>query len=167
MRAPLRELPAIRAVFARGELSYAKVRALTRVATPESEEGLLPLAGVLTASQLERALRVYRRVTTSEAGDVQDYEELSWHWDEDGALVVRAKLAPEDGAVFLEALAASRDRLWRSAEGGSAEPPEVATPRRPTNVDALLALADNALARGQGGRAATATRSSSTSRRLR
>ena len=59
----LSELPAIREAFARGELSYAKVRALTRVATPESEAGLLPLAGVLTASQLERALRVYRRVT--------------------------------------------------------------------------------------------------------
>jgi hypothetical protein len=48
----LLDLPAIRAAFARGELSYAKVRALTRVATPESEVGLLPLAGGLTASQL-------------------------------------------------------------------------------------------------------------------
>jgi Domain of unknown function (DUF222)/HNH endonuclease len=77
---------------------------------------------------------------------VQDYEELTWSWDEDGALIVRAKLAPEDGALFLAALAASRDRLWRSGGGVSAAPPGVAAPRRPTNVDALLALADNALA---------------------
>jgi hypothetical protein len=146
----LPELPAIREAFGLGRLSYAKVRALTRVATPETEMELLPLAEVLTAAQLERALRAYRRVTTSEARDIQDYEELTWHWDEDGALVVRARLAPEDGALFLKALAASRDRLARSApedESGSAEPPEVAAERRPTNVDALVALADNELAR--------------------
>ena len=50
----LQELPAIRAAFGRGELTFSKVRALTRVATGSSEEGLLDLAGALTASQLER-----------------------------------------------------------------------------------------------------------------
>ncbi len=47
----------IHAAFARGELSYAKVRALTRVATPDSEEELLELARALTAAQLERTVR--------------------------------------------------------------------------------------------------------------
>jgi len=51
----LEGLPATRAAFGRGELSLAKVRALTRVATPACEERLLELAGILTASQLERA----------------------------------------------------------------------------------------------------------------
>ena len=63
----LHELPATRAAFSRGELTFTKVRALTRVATASSEERLLELAGALTASQLERALRVYRRITTDEA----------------------------------------------------------------------------------------------------
>ncbi|MFY9890159.1 MAG: DUF222 domain-containing protein, partial [Streptosporangiaceae bacterium] len=36
----LRELPAIGAEFAAGRMSYAKVRALTRIATPETEAGL-------------------------------------------------------------------------------------------------------------------------------
>jgi hypothetical protein len=151
----LSQLPAIREAFALGRLSYAKVRALTRVATPESEMELLPLADVLTAGQLERALRVYRRVSTKEARDLQDYEELTWYWDEDGALVVRARLAPEDGALLLKALAASRDRLrdfGQEEERGSAEPrtgPEV---HGPSNVDALVALADNELAqRTRGG----------------
>jgi hypothetical protein len=143
-------LPAIREAFARGELSYAKVRALTRVATAESEAGLLPLAEVLTAAQLERALRVYRRVSTREARELQDYEELIWYWDEDGALVIRGRLAPEDGALFLKALEASRERLWRSnqpdEERGSAEPPPDDPPHRPSNVDALVALSDSALA---------------------
>jgi Domain of unknown function (DUF222) len=47
------ELPLIHEAFARGELSYAKVRALTRVAECENEEELLELARHLTASQLD------------------------------------------------------------------------------------------------------------------
>jgi uncharacterized protein DUF222 len=38
-------LPRLADALARGELSYAKVRALTRVATPETEEGLLAVVG--------------------------------------------------------------------------------------------------------------------------
>ena len=55
-------MPLIRAGFARGELSYAKVRALTRVASAENEGELLDLARVLSAAQLERTVRAYRRV---------------------------------------------------------------------------------------------------------
>src|SRR3954447_25298875 len=47
-------LPAIRAAFAAGRLSYSKVRALTRIAAPDSEQALLDLAGVCTAAQLDR-----------------------------------------------------------------------------------------------------------------
>jgi hypothetical protein len=63
----LAHVPLTRAAFARGELSYAKVRALTRVATPENEEELLEFAAVYTAAQLERTVRSYRRVTVDEA----------------------------------------------------------------------------------------------------
>ena len=63
----LRELPLTHAAFASGELSYAKVRALTRVATPANEQELLGLARACTASQLERVVRAYRRVTVEEA----------------------------------------------------------------------------------------------------
>src|SRR3954447_16908928 len=56
----LPELPLIHAAFAHGELSYSKVRALTRVAEPDSEEALVELARTLTAAQLERAVRAYR-----------------------------------------------------------------------------------------------------------
>jgi hypothetical protein len=41
----LRDLPVIRARFAAGRLSYAKVRALTRIATAATEAGLAELAG--------------------------------------------------------------------------------------------------------------------------
>jgi Domain of unknown function (DUF222) len=44
----LRDLPVIRARFAAGRLSYAKVRALTRIAAPATEAGLAGLAGPMT-----------------------------------------------------------------------------------------------------------------------
>src|SRR5919206_3388934 len=55
----LAELPAIRAAFGSGELSYSQVRALTRAATPELEPTLLEIARYATAAQLERTLRAY------------------------------------------------------------------------------------------------------------
>src|SRR5882724_2433502 len=48
--------------LARGELSYAKVRALTRVATPETEERLLAVGRAGTAAHVERIVRGWRRV---------------------------------------------------------------------------------------------------------
>jgi Domain of unknown function (DUF222)/HNH endonuclease len=131
----LAELPLIRDAFSRGELSFAKVRALTRIAEPESEAELLDLALQLTAAQLERAVRAYRRVTTEEAVAVQENAYLHWYWDDDGSLVLRGQLAPEDGAVFLQAIEAAHAAL---RERGSAEP-------RATNADALVAMADLSL----------------------
>jgi hypothetical protein len=146
----LPELPLIRASFACGELSYAKVRALTRVATAETEAELLDFAAVLTAAQLERALRAYARVSTREAHELQKWERLTYFWDDDGNLIVRGRLAPEDGALFIRALEAAREQLWKANddwwkedEGGSAEPRH----RPPSNAEAFVTMADNALAR--------------------
>ncbi|MGH3225537.1 MAG: DUF222 domain-containing protein, partial [Streptosporangiaceae bacterium] len=58
----LRDLPVIRGEFGAGRLSYAKVRALTRIATPENEEGLVEIAGPMTGNQLERFARAHRQV---------------------------------------------------------------------------------------------------------
>jgi hypothetical protein len=138
----LPELPLIHAAFARGELSYAKVRALVRVAEPETEHNLLDLAEVLTASQLERALRACRRVLNAEAQEVHEDAHLDLFWDEDDALVVQGRLAPEDGALLVRAIEAARDTLAEEGECGSAEPRR----RRATRAQALVALADATLA---------------------
>lgn len=58
----LAELPAISGAFARGELSYSKVRALTRVATPKNEAILLDIALNGTAHHVEQLVRKYARV---------------------------------------------------------------------------------------------------------
>jgi Domain of unknown function (DUF222) len=59
----LRDLPVIRAEFAVGRLSYAKVRALTRIATPDTEAGLAEIAGPMTGNQLERFACAHRQVS--------------------------------------------------------------------------------------------------------
>src|SRR5687768_13416831 len=107
----LQELPVTRAAFSRGELTFTKVRALTRVATSSSEEGLLELAALLTASQLERALRVFRRVAVAEARETHELEFVDYRFEEDGSLYLRARLAAEDGTVLVKALEAARERV--------------------------------------------------------
>jgi hypothetical protein len=146
----LGELPLIHAAFAHGELSYAKARALTRVATAENEEGLLRLSRVFTAAQLERAVRAYRRVTTKESRDLQEGAHLSVFWEDDGSLSIRGRLAPEDGALLLRALDAMRDTLWEQSRG-SAEPRPT---KQASNGEALVAVADAALAHAGDGRPA-------------
>ena len=53
----LGDLPLLGAAMERGELSFSKVRALTRIATQQTEEELLELARHATASQVERIVR--------------------------------------------------------------------------------------------------------------
>src|SRR5207237_2678565 len=133
----LAELPRTRAAFAQGVLSYAKVRALTRVATAESEGELLELAGVLTAAQLERTVRAYRRVTAAEAREQLADTFLSVSWNSDGSLELHGRLAPEDGALLLRALEARRDSSWKQGRG-SAEPRPA---RQASKAEALVAVA--------------------------
>ena len=156
----LAELPLIHEAFSRGELSYAKVRALTRVATAENEEELLELASVMTAAQLERSVRAYRRVTTAEACEQQEEAYLSVFWEADGSLEIHGRLAPEDGALLLRALDAVRDAEWNERRG-SAEPRPA---RQASNAEALVAVAEAALANPdrRAARAASATKSSCT-----
>src|SRR6267142_3451120 len=58
----LGSLPVLAHALARGQLSYAKVRALTRVATPETEARLLAVARAGTAAHVERIVRGWRLV---------------------------------------------------------------------------------------------------------
>ena len=55
-------LPALADALARGELSYAKVRALTRIATPETEARLLAVGRAGTAVHVESIVRGWRRL---------------------------------------------------------------------------------------------------------
>lgn len=121
------DLPLLSAAFAEGRLSYSKIRAVTRVAEPETEQMLLEQAVEATASQLDRVVRAWRRSDRVDDTTVAAKEQFEYWWDADGMLVVRMRLGPEDGADFLAAVesrsetATRRDRAAakRSADAGA------------------------------------------------
>src|SRR2546429_3301982 len=124
-------LPLLARALARGELSYAKVRALTRIATPETEERLLAFGKAGTAAHVERLVRGWRRVDAQaearETARRHASRALHVYQDEDGMVIVRGRLAPEVGALLVQAPAAARDALYRQARAtdASARPADV------------------------------------------
>src|SRR5215467_14030310 len=115
----LRELPVIRAEFGAGRLSYAKVRALTRIATPDTEAGLAELAGPMTGNQLERFARAHRQVTQVDDEAARVQRRLALRFEDDGSLSGTFRLPPLQGAVLLKALRAAAAEPGR--DGVSAE----------------------------------------------
>src|SRR5947208_2370564 len=110
-------LPRLARALARGELSYAKVRALTRVATPETEERLLGVGRAGTAEHVERIVRGWRRVDRNaearEAATRHRSRALHVYRDDDGMVRVRGRLEPEVGELLIQALAAARETLYQ------------------------------------------------------
>jgi hypothetical protein len=107
----LRDLPVIRGEFAAGRLSYAKVRALTRIATPDTEAGLAEIAGPMTGNQLERFARAHRQVSSADDADARVRRRLTWRFEDDGSLSGTFRLPPLAGAVLLKALRAAASDL--------------------------------------------------------
>jgi hypothetical protein len=150
----LATLPRLAEALAHGELSYAKVRALTRVATPETEARLLAVGRAGTAAHVERIVHGWRRVDRQaearEAVRRHASRALHVHQDEDGMVVLRGQLEPEVGALLLQALDAARETLYQRARAEvpptdpSGDPPTPAQQR----ADALALLAETALHQG-------------------
>ena len=145
-------LPRLAAALARGEVSYSKVRALTRVATPETEARLLAVARAGTAAHVERIVRAWRRVDARvEAEDAtvrHRRRSLQVYPDDDGTFVVRGRLEPEVGALLVRALEAAGERLYAraraAAAAGETDPPT----HGQRQADALALVAETALAHG-------------------
>src|SRR5438552_3774813 len=151
-------LPRLARALARGQLSYAKVRALTRVATPETEERLLGVGRAGTAEHVECIVRGWRRVDRNaearEAATRHRSRALHVYRDDDGMVRVRGRLEPEVGELLIQALAAAREtsyqRTHRTFVGaGSAPMPveDIPTFER-QQADALALLAETALHHG-------------------
>jgi hypothetical protein len=107
----LENLPRISAAMERGQLSYSKARALTRVACAATEEYFLDIALHGTASHVEKLVRGYRRA--QEAAELsrearqQATRHVSYFYDEDGSLILKARLPTEFGALLIKALDAA------------------------------------------------------------
>jgi hypothetical protein len=147
----LADLPLVSEALRKGEVSYSKVRAISRVATPETEGELLRLAKAGTACHLERIVRGLRRVdrlqAVSDENRRDDSRYLSAHVDEDGMVVVRGRLPPEAGAVFLRALDAAQQQLFDVARQEKAQSLQDASPEQ-RRADALGLMAESALSAG-------------------
>lgn len=120
----LDELPKIRAAFGEGRLSYSKVRALTRVVTPDREDELLNVALSADAAQLERVVRAIRSIDQREReateGEVEST--ASWEWNSDGTLSVRMRLSAIDGASFMAATVRAEYERTRTSESADHGP---------------------------------------------
>jgi Domain of unknown function (DUF222)/HNH endonuclease len=144
----LLELPLVREAFGSGELTYCKVRAISRVAAPETEEQLVHLARHATGAQVEKLVRLYGGVISANTDAAQEAHErrsLTYQWNEDGSLTVEARLTPDDGALVLAALNAA-EAEGAPTEGASAEAPLNYSRRSALRADALVSLARSRLA---------------------
>ncbi|HET9489896.1 MAG TPA: DUF222 domain-containing protein [Methylomirabilota bacterium] len=131
-------LPLLAQALARGELSYSKVRALTRVASPVTEERLLAVGRAGTAEHVERIVRGWRKVDRQaearEAAQRHKSRALHVYHDEDGMVVLRGRLEPEVGALVMQALAAAREALYQKAR--ATDPGDVPAGTSPAGVPA-------------------------------
>lgn len=132
----LPSLPLISAALEKGEISYSKVRALTRIATADNEAELLAFADHGTTAHVERMVREWRRLDRSDDCQAARAERrgLSLHLADDGSYEIRGRLSPEVGALLLKALETTEDKLYREQRAAGTEHETTAAQRR---ADAL------------------------------
>ena len=90
----LPSLPLISAALSKGEISYSKVRALTRVATAGNEAELLTFARHGTTAHVERLVRGWRRLEMADACQEARAARrgLSLYLTDDGDYQIRGRL---------------------------------------------------------------------------
>ena len=126
-------LPKINAAFEVGELSYSKVREMTRVATEENEEYLLMIAQYGTAQQLAKLVGSFRTVCRyqdfepddklrerlaeefeteqSEQISQEDERQFTSYQDDEGMWVIHARLPAEEGGLLVKLITALGDQI--------------------------------------------------------
>jgi len=139
MDGKLAEFPAIDDALRRGEVSYSKVRALVRVATPANEALLLDYARLMTASQLEKLSRKYalvqRHCREPHPLDDEQRRYVRRRDTEDGMVKIEAVLHPEEAELIWAMLDHAATQLARQpdqfASEDSAESPAAVQPIGP------------------------------------
>ena len=101
-------LPALDEAFRQGVLSYSKIRAVTRVATPRNEQELLRYARGATASQVEGYCRRLRNgngeLSSRDAMRAHEGRSLSRQFREDGSGLLTVELPRDELELVLKAL---------------------------------------------------------------
>ena len=120
----LKELPLISAAFAEGNLSYSKVRVITRVATPENEAELIELARRMTVLHLTEHCKQRSNAqpsSTATALAAQNSREFRvWHDHARGTVHFSIELPAEEGELLEKAVEKAATQL--STETGISTP---------------------------------------------
>ena len=139
----LKTLPAIVLAFSRGELSYSKVRALTRVARCDNEDVLIAFALKTTAARVEercRGLRCGTADSVTEANRSHANRSLRIHRDPlRGTMTITVELPLEAGELIDKALDRARES---SISSGSEFAEEFWAAKQ---ADALVTMAKSCL----------------------
>ena len=101
----LRCLPAVAQALASGAITWSKVRAITRIATPTTETTWLNVALDGTAAQVEQIVRTQRRINATDADHQETTRSLSWRQaDDDGSLIITLRIPAAQGAAVIAAI---------------------------------------------------------------
>ena len=103
----LAALPVLDEMFRLGQMSYSKVRAITRVATVESEVKLADMARHATAAQLEKICRLCAQCQPRPEGMPEPDRWVRGHDTSQGMVRIDLQLRPEEAARLLQAIDAS------------------------------------------------------------
>ncbi|MFW6093643.1 MAG: DUF222 domain-containing protein [Pseudomonadota bacterium] len=133
----LEDLPAVDEAFRAGRLSYSKVRAVTRIATPANQHELVEFAAATTAAHVERRVRAQRqteRLADPRAAlDAYRQRNFHCHTTDDGSLVFEGRLPADQGSMLLLALERAMDWVYRESADQVREQPtarDSTAPRR-------------------------------------
>ncbi len=153
----LGKLPIIDAALRSGALSYAKVRAITRVAVAETEGKFLKMAMYATGAQLERICRGYRSVVEREEGEPRPEERSMRSRRLPGGMVnLELVLEPDEADLILRAVDRAREvsaeERERAKQAARQATPATSTPGAsaetpwPSRADGAVRLAESFLA---------------------
>ena len=148
----LKGLPNISAAFEKGQLSYSKVRAMTRIADESNEDYLLMIAEHGTAHHVQTLVSKYRRCKrledTAHANRQHAERRVACRFDAAGCLVLNARLPAEQGALIVKALEMAMDKAADdvtadTSAGSEAQPEPQSEPIAARRADALAEMAES------------------------
>jgi hypothetical protein len=146
-------LPAIDEAFAAGRVSYAQVRAMTRVATADNEARILAVALEATGAQLERICRGLKRATSLEAEQAAD-RRIRARALGSGLVNLSVVVSPDEADLLIRAIEKARAAMTPAAppvaESSSSSAASDAAAPRPSAADGLLYIATSYLEAGTG-----------------
>ena len=153
----LTHLPKTKTAFQKGELSFSKVRALTKIATPKNESFLLNIAEYGTAQHMEKLVKSYRAVDNNLTAEEEhsnitkaqqeskldiakedkqkENRSVICYQDNDGMWIIHAKLPAKEGSLVAKTLKELGDKLAETENQAEAQP-EQKDKTEPKNVSA-------------------------------